>query len=59
MNDVKSSTNLTAGLPGGAQESMSDFYNEVTFLSPHLSLSLVAMSYQHQPVSGHPSLPSH
>lgn len=30
MNDVKSTTNLTAGLPGGGQESMSDFYNEIS-----------------------------
>ena len=51
MNDVKSTTNLTAGLPGGGQESMSDFYNEVTFLSPH-PCPPVAMSYQHQPIPG-------
>ena len=29
MGDVRSTTNLTAGLSGGAQESMSDFYEEV------------------------------
>ena len=29
MSDVKSTTNLTAGLSGGAQDSMSDFYDEV------------------------------
>ena len=30
MGDVRSTTNLTAGLSGGAQEPMSDFYDEVT-----------------------------
>ena len=33
MGDVRSTTNLTSGLSGGAQESMSDFYDEVTPLS--------------------------
>jgi len=50
MNDVKSTTNLTAGLSGGANESMADFYNEVTFLSPYPRLLPVAMGYQHQPI---------
>lgn len=50
MNDVRSTTNLTAGLPGGTNESMADFYNEVTFLSPPPRLPPVAMGYQHQPI---------
>lgn len=29
MGDVRSTTNLTAGMSGGAPESMSDFYDEV------------------------------
>jgi len=29
MGDVQSTTNLTAGLSGGGQESMSDFYDEI------------------------------
>ena len=53
MNDVQSTTNLTAGLSGGATESMSDFFNEVTFLSPYPRLSPVAMGYQHQPIPDH------
>lgn len=50
MSDVKSTTNLTAGLSGGGNESISDFYSEVTFLSPRPCLSPVAMDYQHQPI---------
>ena len=57
MNDVKSTTNLTAGLSGGTNESMSDFYNEVTTPSPCPRLSPVAMGYQHQPIPGHSLLP--
>jgi len=35
MNDVRSTTNLTAGLSGGAQDSMASFYDEVcTSFSP-------------------------
>jgi len=36
MNDVKSTTNLTAGLPGGASESMADFYNEISSIQDGL-----------------------
>lgn len=38
MGDVRSTTNLTAGLSGGGQESMSDFYDEVIpCFSPSIS----------------------
>lgn len=36
MSDVKSTTNLTAGLSGGGQESMSDFYDEISSIQGSL-----------------------
>lgn len=44
MNDVRSTTNLTAGLSGGAQESMTDFYDEVT---KRFLLSKPSAPYRH------------
>lgn len=36
MGDVKSTTNLTAGLSGGTQESMSNFYDEISSIQGDL-----------------------
>ncbi|KAF9652843.1 t-SNARE [Thelephora ganbajun] len=36
MGDVRSTTNLTAGLSGGAQEPMSDFYDEISSIQDSL-----------------------
>jgi len=36
MNDVGSTTNLTAGFTGGGQEPMSDFYNEISSIQDSL-----------------------
>jgi len=36
MNEVKSTTNLTAGLSGGGQESMSEFYDEISSIQGSL-----------------------
>ena len=55
MNEVRSTTNLTAGLSGGAQEPMSDFYDEVIKL---VSLSNPFPGYQHPAIPIIPSPPS-
>jgi hypothetical protein len=50
MNDVKSTTNLTAGLPGGGgQESMSDFYDEVRICAFPTPLSMTFARYHGLP----------
>jgi len=36
MSDVRSTTNLTAGLSGGPQDSMSDFYDEISSIQGSL-----------------------
>jgi len=36
MGDVRSTTNLTAGLSGGAQDSMADFYDEISSIQTSL-----------------------
>jgi len=36
MNDVRSTTNLTAGLSGGAQDSMASFYDEISSIQGSL-----------------------
>jgi len=36
MGEVRSTTNLTAGLSGGGQESMSDFYDEISSIQSSL-----------------------
>jgi len=36
MGDVRSTTNLTAGLSGGGQDSMSDFYDEISSIQNSL-----------------------
>jgi len=36
MNEVRSTTNLTAGLPGGAQDTMPDFYDEISSIQSSL-----------------------
>ncbi|KAF9792760.1 t-SNARE [Thelephora terrestris] len=36
MGDVRSTTNLTAGMAGGGQESMSDFYDEISSIQGSL-----------------------
>lgn len=46
MGDVRSTTNLTAGFSGGTQESMSEFYDEVTSA---LSLFMSSARYQGLP----------
>ena len=53
MSDVRSTTNLTAGLSGGVQEPMSDFYDEVTKRS---SLSKSFTPSQHPTAPNHPPL---
>lgn len=54
MGDVRSTTNLTAGLSGGAPESMSDFYDEVIPCPP---LSIPFACYHVLPTPAHPYHP--
>lgn len=51
MGEVRSTTNLTAGLSGGAQESMSDFYDEVIL---RFSLSISHVRYHGLPTPADP-----